>query len=283
MTDGEGEAAATGPHSNDQPTAAERWRDELTRWALPDHVIAAAPVSPWGVPAAAFAADDDVDRDTTAARWARDVLPPLGGTVLDVGCGGGRASLPLVPPATELIGVDHRGAMLDEFVEAATRAGVARRTIHGRWPDVAGITPTADVAICHHVVYDVADLAPFLVALTARARLAVVLEAPTRHPMSAWNAGFDHFWQLDRPSGPTADDLIAVVRELGFDPETAIGPRRRQSGWSADPERLVGTARRRWCLTEAHDEEVAAFLAEHPPEFVPDVVTLRWPGAAEPE
>jgi hypothetical protein len=172
--------------------------------------------------------------------------------------------------------------MLDEFVEAATRAGVACRTIHGRWPDVADITPTADVAICHHVAYDVGDLAPFLVALTARARLAVVLEVPTRHPMSAWSEGYAHFWGLDRPTGPTADDLITVVREVGFDPESEVSPRRRLSEWSADPARLVPTARRRWCLPESRDADVADFLAVHPPAFVSDVVTLRWPGAAEP-
>src|SRR5690606_13438712 len=103
----------------------------------------------------AFAVDDTIDRDSTAARWAREVLPPLGGTVLDVGCGGGRSSIPLVPPATELIGVDRRGPMLDEFVRAASETGAARRTVHGDWPEVASVTPLADVAICHHVAYDV--------------------------------------------------------------------------------------------------------------------------------
>jgi SAM-dependent methyltransferase len=202
--------------------------------------------------------------------------------VLDVGCGGGRSALPLVPPATELIGVDLRGAMLDGFVDAAARAGVARRTIHGRWPEVADITPIADVAICHHVVYDVGDIAPFLAALTARARLAVVVELPTRHPMSAWSEGFAHFWQLERPTGPTADDFVAVVRELGVDPEVAVSPRRALSAWSADPATLVPTARRRWCLPASRDDEIAEFLADHPPAFVPDVVTVRWAGAAEP-
>lgn len=265
-----------------EPTAADRWREQLVGWALPDAIVAVAPASPWGMAPKAFAVDETIDRDTVSARWAREVLPPLGGTVLDVGCGGGRSALPLVPPATELIGVDPRGAMLDEFVAAAERAGVARRTIHGRWPDVGDITPVADVAICHHVVYDVADIAPFLAALTAHARLAVVVELPTRHPMSAWSEGLAHFWQLERPTGPTANDFLAVVRELGFDPEVEVSPRRALSNWSADPDQLVPTARRRWCLPDERDDEIAAFLADHPPAFVPDVVTLRWPGAAEP-
>lgn len=263
-------------------TAAERWRDALTAWALPTHIVDAADESPWRHDVARFAVDDTIDRDATSARWAREVLPPQGGTVLDVGCGGGRSVAPLIPPATEVIGVDRTGAMLDEFVAAATRARVARRTVHGAWPDVMATTPAADVAICHHVLYDVADVVPFLVALTARARLAVVVEIPVRHPMTAWNESFGHFWELDRPAGPAHLDLVAVVRELGLDPEYTVSARRPLSRFGADPANLVPVARRRLGLPVERDAELAAWLAEHPPPFVADVATIRWPGAADP-
>jgi hypothetical protein len=36
-------------------TAAEHWRDELRRWAIPPQIIAAAPESPWGFPTELFA------------------------------------------------------------------------------------------------------------------------------------------------------------------------------------------------------------------------------------
>lgn len=264
----------------DPLAAAERWSEQLAGWAVPTEVVGQAPESPWRHDVAAFVVDDQLDRDTTSSRWAQEVLPPVGGTVLDVGCGGGRASLPLVPPATELIGVDRIGAMLDAFVEAATAVGVARRTVHGAWPEVAAHTPIADVAICHHVVYDVGDLAPFLWALTDHARLAVVVELPVRHPMSAWSAGWRHFWDLERPDGPTYHDFVAVVRELGLDPEVAVGPRRARSRASADPARLLPTARRRLCLPPERDDELAAWLAEHPPHWVDEVATVRWAGEA---
>jgi len=259
---------------------AERWREQLAGWGIPDAILASAPQSPWTHDVAAFAVDDRLDRDTWSARWAREVLPPVGGTVLDVGCGGGRSSLPLVPPATELIGVDRSGAMLDAFVDAATAAGVARRTVHGAWPEVAPHTPVADVAICHHVVYDVGDLVPFLLALTGHARLAVVVELPVLHPMSAWSEAWRHFWDLDRPVGPTHLDVVAVVRELGLDPEVVVGPRRAHSSVAADPATLVPTARRRLCLPPERDDELATWLAEHPPTWVTEVATLRWPGDA---
>ncbi len=204
--------------------AAERWAQLLQGWDVPQQILEQAAESPWSHDSARFAVDDTLDRNETSARWAREVLPPLGGTVLDVGCGGGRASLPLVPPATELIGVDASGTMLDDYLAAAARVGVARRTIHGLWPDVAVHTPAADVVVCHHVAYNVVDIVPFLWALTDHARLAVVLEIPTVHPMSAWAPGWQHFWGVERPDGPTSDDLLAVVRELGLDPETSHQP-----------------------------------------------------------
>lgn len=170
--------------------------------------------------------------------------------------------------------------MLDEFVRAASAVGAARRTVHGEWPDVADATPVADVVVCHHVLYDVADIVPFVEALTRHARLGVVVEVPVRHPMSAWSAAWTHFWGIDRPDGPTSIDLVEVVRELGLDPEVAVGPRRRLSAAAADPARLVPVARRRLCLDPGRDEELAAWLAVNPPTWVEDVATMRWAGDA---
>jgi len=261
-------------------SAAARWAELLGEWGIPQRIVDQAPESPWGHDGRRFAVDETLDRDSTSARWSREVLPPAGGTVLDVGCGGGRSSLTLVPPANELIGVDRSDAMLDAFVEAATGAGVARRTVHGSWPDVAPSTPVADVAVCHHVLYDVADVVPFVLALTGRARLAVVVEITTRHPMSAWSPAFEHFWGLERPTRPTDEDLMEVLNELGLDPEHTTSPRGPLSTFAADPDQLLPMARRRLCLSADRDQELAAWLAEHPLPWPDRVATIRWPGAA---
>jgi len=262
--------------------AAGRWTELLQGWGLPDEILEQAPESPWFHDPRRFAVDATLDRHTNSTRWARDVLPPVGGTVLDVGCGGGRSSIVLVPPASELIGVDSSGAMLDAFVAAASEVGVARRTVHGTWPDVAEHTPSADVVVCHHVVYNVVDIVPFVVALTTHARLAVVVELPISHPMTAWSPAWEHFWALARPDGPTADDFVAVLRELGLDPEVAVGRRAAAPPAATDPDILVSGTRRRLCLSAERDDEIAQWLAEHPPEFPEQVVSVRWPGAAEP-
>lgn len=258
--------------------ATDRWAVELAGWGIPPEILAKAPMSPWTHDVATFSVDDTLDRDTTSARMAREVLPPVGGTVLDVGCGGGRSSLALVPPASELVGVDQSAAMLDAFVDAAAAVGVARRTVQGMWPDVAPDTPVADVVVCHHVVYNVADIAPFVLALTSHARLAVVVEMTVRHPMSGWSHAWKHFWDLDRPDGPTDDDFELVLREVGLDPEHDRSPRSALARPAEDPATRVPAARRRLCLPESRDDELAEYLAAHPPDWPDTVATFRWPG-----
>lgn len=262
------------------PPSAERWAELSAGWSIPDHVLAAAPERPFGHDPARFALDP-TDASTTSAGWAREVLPPVGGTVLDVGCGAGRAALALVPPATEVIGVDRSGAMLDAFVAAAADRGVARRTVHGDWTDVVGTTPPADVVVCHHVLYDVTDIVPFVIALTARARLAVVVEISRIHPMTALTDAWRHFWDLSRPAGPTADLLLDVLRDLGLEPESATSRRPARSTDVRDPVTAAATARRRLCLPVDREPEVAAWLAEHPIAWPDTMVTIRWPGEAE--
>ena len=160
--------------------------------------------------------------------------------------------MPLAPRATHITGVDSSRAMLDQFAAAAERARIGHREIEGRWPDVAIEAEAAgrpiepvDVVVCHHVFYNVPDLEPFVVALTAVARLGVVVVLPKRHPMSAWNSAWKHFWNLDRPEGPTSDDAIAVLRALGIEPEVIEVPRPAMARQADDPTALVTSARRR--------------------------------------
>ena len=260
-------------------TAADRWAAALAGWAIPDEIVAAAPESPWGFPPALFQASEaDVGADTPSRRWAVEALP-AGGVVLDVGAGGGAASIPLCPPAGRLVAVDESAGMLDSLAERAEGLGVDHHEVQGHWPEVAPSVPVADVVVCHHVFYNVPGLAAFALALTDHARHRVVAELTARHPLTAQAGLWRHFHGIDRPDGPTADDAVAVLREAGLDvvAERFVVPARPRP----DRAERVAFVRRRLCLTRDRDVELDALLPADDALLRPrEAVALWWEGSA---
>lgn len=252
-------------------TAAERWAKQLAEWAIPEEILAQAPESPWTFPPALFTAPADPGPDTTSRRRAREAVPD-GGTVLDVGCGGGAAGLALVPPAGRVVGFDQGADLLDAFDARASELGVDHETIQGRWPDDAAAAPMADVVVCHHVAYNVPRIGAFAAALSAHARRRVVMELTDRHPRAGLNYLWPHFWGIERPEGPTAEDAAGALREAGIAPNVEREARGRRS---VDRAARVASVRKYLCLPADRDPEIDALLG--PDDGVGgDVVTLWW-------
>jgi SAM-dependent methyltransferase len=269
-------------------TAAARWREDLASWAIPDEILARAPESPWHFPVKLFASRADAVRTTEPTPSNRRALEslPEDGSVLDVGCGAGAASLALLPRASRLIGVDTSSDMLAAFLERARAAGVEAEAIEGAWPDVADRTPSADVVVCHHVFYNAPDLRTFALRLSDHARHRVVVEMTVDHPLSNLNPLWLRFHGLVRPTRPTADDAVAVLRQAGLSPEREDWNAPRPGGFDTRAE-LVAMVRRLLCLPAERDPEIDQALGERPVDRegrwgFPDrpVATLWWPGSA---
>ena len=257
-------------------TAADRWAEQLAAWAIPDHIMAQAPESPWQFEPALFRPPPaEPGPDTVSRRRAREALPE-GGAVLDVGCGGGAAGLALVPPAARVTGFDSSAELLELFSARASELGVEYHAVKGRWPEDSGLVGPADVVVCHHVAYNVPDLGPFAAALSSHARNRVVIELSEHHPLFRVNHLWRHFWGVERPGGPVADDAVAVLVEAGIDPTVERGPRRPRT---VSREVRVASVRRHLCLPPERDPEIDALLEDDagPPG---EVVTLWWEGRA---
>jgi len=244
--------------------AAEQWAVDLRSWAIPEAILAAAPESPFGFPAEAFRRRGESalgGPPTPTTLRALETLPE-GGSVLDVGAGGGATSLPLAARAALITGVDAQQDMLSGFAEAVERAGVRAAVVAGSWPSIEAAAPVADVVVCGHVAYNVADLVPFVRALHDHARRRVVMELTAQHPLSWMNDLWLALHEVSRPDRPSADDARAVLAEMGLTPHRE---ERRDtddvagSGF-ASREDAIAVVRRRLCLGAERDGEVAVAL-----------------------
>ena len=204
---------------------------------------------------------------------AREPLVP-GDSVLDIGCGGGIAAFAIANSAHRVVGIDHQSEMLAMFSAEADRRSIQSKTHQGFWPAIANSVEIADVVTCHHVVYNVQDIAPFIQALTSHARKRVVIEMPQRHPLTNLSDLWLEFWNLERPSQPTPAMLMDVLSEMG------INSRRQDfDGVMRDEmtfDERVSLNRIRLCLTPDRDAEIADAMRRLPQPAMRKLTTIWW-------
>jgi SAM-dependent methyltransferase len=267
-------------------SALEDWSAQLAAWAIPERILATAPQSPWVLPREVFVRRVDRQLSARVTPTHAAVLEALAaaGTVLDIGAGAGAASLPCAQAITHVTAVDTDAGLLAAFAERARALALPNRTVQGRWPEIADQVEPVDVVVCGHVLYNVADLPPFVRALEEHSRVRVVVETAEVHPLTSLNPLWRRFHGLERPAGPTADDAVAALRELGVEPEI-VRWHKKPSPEYARFDELVDVTRRRLCLPAERASEVAEALVEMgvdgtmPPDLGSSgraVVSLSW-------
>ncbi len=235
---------------------ADRWRDQLIQWTAPPPEQATdTPTSDgWRAHAHRFRAINRAVQGreeplvTFLGRWWAE-----GATLLDVGAGGGRFALPLAERDWRVTAAEPSAGMRDVLAEAVGERGVSLDILPLRWPPPGDNLPRADVVLCANVLYDVADLAPFVAALDRAARQTVVVYVSLTHPIGHLA---DLWWKFRGwrvPDGPTYLDAAAVIFDLGIpvnatllpvtpmlvfdDMDAAVVAYRERLGLRADPGR----------------------------------------------
>jgi hypothetical protein len=139
---------------------------------------------------------------------------------------------------------------------------VRAEVVEGGWPVVADQVPETDIVVCHHVLYNVPDLAPFVHALDAHARRRVVIEITASHPLTWMSGLWRRFHGLERPDRPTATDALEGLGELGIDARREDELRTPLSGGFEHRKDAIALARRRLCLPAERDAEIAEALGD---------------------
>ncbi len=243
-------------------SAASQWSAALESWRLPDRLIEAVTDTTFTSPPALWRRARLAEARHGTGETTRVVRELLGasGTLLDVGAGTGRLSVPIAGEGFPVTAVEPDEAMAEGLAAEAKELGITVRRVAAMWPDAAGEAGPHDVVLCANVVYNVPDLPPFLKALHAAAVRGVVVELTPSHPWthltSYYRAVHDH--QL--PVVPTADTFCDVVTEtLGITPERIDWSRGGVHRF-ADLQELIAYYGRRLLVPAERAEELMRVL-----------------------
>jgi SAM-dependent methyltransferase len=189
-------------------------------------------------------------------------------TVLDVGAGTGRHTLALAPDALRVTAVEPSAAMLALLQEDLRKQNVSNvDTVATEWQQ-AEVAP-ADIVICSHVLYPIADLEPFVRKLTAHAqrRVFVYLRVdPLPTDFGLWSEFYGEPLQLQ----PTHLDLVNALAQMGTACDVEIVEHR--FSWTfANMDEAVAQVRNSLCLRE-DDEPATAQL-----RGLLEVNLIAWP------
>ncbi len=163
----------------------------------------------WAPRAAQFAVQMRSQRD-----WFVDYLEPWlrpATTVIDVGAGTGRHATPLAARVDWVTAVEPSPAMRAHIPPAGNMT-----VIGSTWEDAE--PARADLVICVHVLYPVADPVPFIEKLerSARERVFLVMrDSPHTHPGEVMA-------RPGRPREPWLRDCLMLLRQMGIGPEMAM-------------------------------------------------------------
>ncbi len=150
-------------------------------------------------------------------------------TVLDVGAGTGRHSVPLARAVKRVIAVEPSPSMASHLREWAQDEGLGNiDIIEGTWPEVD--VPACDVVVCSHVLYPLAEIEPFLRKLDDAARgycfLLLHDDQMALETLGLWQ----RFHGEPRARQPTFRDALPVLWQMGLRPNLEMNA--MPQGWS---------------------------------------------------
>ncbi len=176
----------------------------------------------WEILLDRFKADPHRTDDPVVNLLRKEV--PTKNTMLDVGGGAGKFALPLALQCRQVTVVEPSSAMVEGLQDSAKMAGINNLSVvQESWEDA--VVEPADIVLCAHVVYGVANIEPFIRKLECHARERVLILAHAASPL----AQVAPFWQLvhgeERADLPTLPELLPLLWEMDIFPDVRMLPK----------------------------------------------------------
>ncbi|MDE2374209.1 MAG: class I SAM-dependent methyltransferase [Hyphomicrobiales bacterium] len=216
-----------------------------------------------------------------------DLIEPSD-TIVDVGGGAGRMSLPLALRCRSVINVDPSPTMGAAFVANAKAAGISNvELVQDDW--IAVSPPQGTVALVNHVTYLTRDIVPFIEKLERAGTRRVILTVNAPPPPS-WNR---KLFQLVHGEAeeivPGHAELMNVLWEIGRLPDLTMLPPQnaryivplpnRMAALTYAVQRAANEQWAHWPATPAFEARARAAVEQHFDDlFAPgaDGFTPRW-------
>ncbi len=142
-------------------------------------------------------------------------------TLLDVGGGAGRFAVALSLRCRRATVVEPSESMLAQLREAADEAGASNvRAVQSEWETAK--VDAADVVLCSHVVYGVADIAPFVEKLIVHANRTVAMLMFVDSPQASVSRLWEPVHGERRIDLPALPELMNVLWEMGVYPNVRM-------------------------------------------------------------
>lgn len=146
-------------------------------------------------------------------------------TLVDVGAGSGRHAAPLADRLDWVTAVEPSQAMRELIPDRPNMTVVA-----AAWED-AEVAP-ADLVLCSHVLYGIAEPVPFLEKMESAARERVFVLLRNRRHRRPPDVVSEMLRGAPAPRQVVFDDLYNLLRQMGRDPEVEIDLRRSVSRYA---------------------------------------------------
>ena len=206
------------------------------------------------------------DQDLKDHAITQEVLAHLGPqrTVVDIGAGIGRFTVPLAEMGCDVWAIEPSVLMRDQLHQALITHSVESRvhTVPGLWPDVA--VPPVEVVLAAFVIHFSPDPRHFVRAMEAVATARCVMAIHVDHMFS----GLDSLWTVfhpDRPAPTSAvfRDVYTVLWDEGIVADVRVVEDPPRGGFWRDPHKVLDALADLLQIdTDAEREHLASLVRE---------------------
>ena len=152
--------------------------------------------------------------DDTVEKLAELISPTE--TVLDVGAGGGRLTVPLAEYAVHVTAVEPSEAMRDQLIATADAWGVSNYSVvPSTWEEAT--VDAHDLVVCAHVVYTVTAIEAFVQKLNDHARKQVAIISFERPATATYSPLWSYVHGEERIELPTLAQIERLLDVLGIE------------------------------------------------------------------